>query len=90
MLDNFLNKLTYYYETSTSNIFYHIRYSIIKGQMSYLLSKFDTSQPNLLYYDLNIKNFVNDTQQDSQQLLFIEQRSGAIITNYDDLIHGTC
>jgi hypothetical protein len=52
--------------------------------MSYLLSKFDPSQPNLLYYDLNIKNFVNDTQQDSQQLSFIEQRSGAIITNCDD------
>jgi hypothetical protein len=52
--------------------------------MSYLLSKFDTSQPNLLYYDLNIKNFVNDTQQDSQQLSFIEQRSGSIITNCDD------
>jgi hypothetical protein len=57
--------LIHCHETSISNIFYHIRYSVAEGQMTYLLSKFDTNQPNLLYYDLNIKNFVNDTQQNS-------------------------
>jgi hypothetical protein len=52
--------------------------------MSYFTTRIDTSQPNLVYYDLSIKNFVNDTQADSQQLTFFEQRSGPIITNCDD------
>jgi hypothetical protein len=52
--------------------------------MSYLTSRLDTSQPGLVYYDLNNKNFVNDTQADSQQLVFFEQRSGPIISNCDD------
>ena len=51
---------------------------------SQIQSSPNSDEPDIIYYDCTIRNFLNSTTPESNQLTYVDQRSGSIITKCSD------